>query len=168
QGLRLALGDHDGGDQRDEIYVSRAGPSNAVVRVINGDTGALIKSVTVFGNFQGGINVGSVDGTNDGKFDLVVSRDAAGTPPVLNILKSTDNSLVRQISAYAPSITQGIRIWAGALFQGGSNVNIITSVRPGGFPRIKVFDAFNGNVLSTFDAFASNMTAGVFVLGLIR
>ena len=72
-----------------------------------------------------------------------------------------DGIVEKEIMAYAPNFSGGVNIGLGDMNSDGV-LDIITGAGAGGGPHVQAFDYF-GNKITSFMAFANNMTAGIYV-----
>lgn len=84
-----------------------------------------------------------------------------GGAPLINIYDAVTNQLVSTILAYDAGFTGGVRVSVGDL-TGDGIPEIVATPGPGGGPNVRVFDSLTGELLSSFMAFSSGFTGGVF------
>ena len=157
-GVNVAAGDVDG-DGQVEIVVVPDSDRAPIVRVYNLN-GQLENEFYAYNtSYIAGINVevGDVDG--DGIAEIVTSPHY-GLLPKIKIFNGK-GVLEKEIMAYAPNFTGGVNIGLADMNNNGS-LDIITGAGGGGGPHVQVFD-YLGNRISSFMAFANNMTAGIYV-----
>jgi hypothetical protein len=121
---------------KDIIVASGAGIAGTV-RVWDGATRSLLRDVSPFGAFGGGLTVATGDMNGDGAADLVIGARAGGWPVVSVISGATGKSL-SQFLAYSTQFTGGLTIGVGDINHDG---RADIAVGPAsGVRRIRIFD----------------------------
>jgi hypothetical protein len=92
---------------------------------------------------------------------LVFATDSGG-PPQVKVFDAATQQLRTSFLAFAPTFTGGVRVATGDV-NGDGTPDIIAAAGAGGGPQVKVFDGKTLAVLSSFFAFATGFTGGVFV-----
>ena len=92
---------------------------------------------------------------------LVASSDA-GAPPEVRVFDAQTQTLTSDFLAYDGTFLGGVRVATGDV-NGDGTPDLITAPGPTGGPQIKVFNGKDGTLLSSFMAYASSFTGGVYV-----
>src|SRR6266487_4805471 len=92
---------------------------------------------------------------------LVFATDSGG-PPQVKVFDAATQQLRTSFLAFAPTFTGGVRVATGDV-NGDGTPDIIAAAGAGAGPQVKVFDGKTLAVLSSFFAFATSFTGGVFV-----
>jgi streptogramin lyase len=93
---------------------------------------------------------------------IVVTGPEAGGGPDVRIFDSASGQLLRQILAYDPAFTGGVRVAVGDV-NGDGAPDIITAAGPGGGPHVRVWDSRTGLIITDFFAYDPMFMGGVFV-----
>jgi hypothetical protein len=160
-GVRVATGDLNGDGVPDIICGAGPGGSPEVV-VLDGRTLQVIANFYAFPtSFTGGVWVaaGDLDGT--GQDDLIVGAGSGGSPQV-NVYSGTTFKLLQSFYAFPTSFTGGVRVAAGDL-AGDVQDDIVCAAGPGALPTVAVYHFDQFYLISSFNAYASTFTGGVFV-----
>lgn len=165
-GVRVATGDVDGTDGRDEI-ITGAGPGGGPhVKVLDTDgfglpalTGAFVYS----SGFRGGVWVGAGDTDGDGRDEVITGAGPGGSPHVR--VFDSESGLVPRAGflAYGPGFTGGVRV-AAVDVNGDTSDEVLTGAGPGGGPHVRVVTE-SGSGIEGFYAYTPTFTGGVFVAG---
>ena len=157
-GTNVAAGDVDG-DGQTEIVVVPDSDRAPIVRVYNLE-GQLENEFYAYNiSYIAGINVAVGDVDGDGTAEIITSPHY-GLLPKIKIFNG-DGIVEKEIMAYAPNFSGGVNIGLGDMNSDGV-LDIITGAGAGGGPHVQAFDYF-GNKITSFMAFANNMTAGIYV-----
>jgi hypothetical protein len=162
-GVRVALGDVTGDSVPD--IITAPGPGHVpLVEIFDGASGAIVNSFLAYdASFTGGVYLAAADLKGLGYADIVTGADAGGGPHV----KAFDGrtlAMFQSFFAYNTTFTGGVRV-AAADVNGDGKADIITGAGPGGGPHVKVFDGVTAAPISSFFAFSSTYTGGVYVAG---
>jgi hypothetical protein len=111
--------------------------------------------------FRGGAFV-AVGDVNRHGFDDNIPPPGAGGGPHVKLFSGADARVMREFMAYSPIFRGGVTVAAGDV-NGDGFADVITGAGPGGGPHVIVFSGANGGMLSSFFAYASNFSGGVFV-----
>lgn len=139
-GVSVATGDVDGNGRQDIIV--GAGPGGGpVVKVFDGRSGMLVRSLDVFpAGFTGGVFVAAGDFDGDGADDLVVGAGAAttaGTPgaTLVRVLRVADGNMLAGFQPYGTGFTGGVRVATSDL-DGDGRADLLTTPGSGGVPAL--------------------------------
>jgi hypothetical protein len=142
-----------------------AGPGSGgggQVRVLNADTGALVRSFTPFGaDWASSISVAQGDVNGDGVPEVIVGAGAGGAPRVIVYDLRTGAELM-DFFAYSSDFRYGVNVAAGDI-DGDGKDDVITG-NGGGLgsgPHVKVFDGVTGTTIRSFYAYAPTFSGGV-------
>ncbi|HJZ58269.1 MAG TPA: hypothetical protein VKE74_25225 [Gemmataceae bacterium] len=148
-GLSIAIGD--------VIQNGAVGPGNPAREYITGTgpgvegrvriwetSGRLLRELTPFPGFTGGLNVAVGDVNNDGNDDIIVAP-AAGGGPVVQVYNA-DGSLFKQFLAYEVSFRGGVTLASGNV-DGVPGDEIVTGSGNGGGPVVNIFSVLRGGLV---------------------
>jgi hypothetical protein len=125
------------GDGALDVIAVPADGGAPVVEILDGNTGAVISSTTVFEDtFRGGLFL-DVQGTR-----AVVGAGNTGGPRV-TVMDLTTGVVVQNFFAGDPSFRGGVSVALGSLVSGQTTQHIVTGLGPGAGPVVSVFDAAN-------------------------
>jgi hypothetical protein len=164
---RVALGDLDS-DGRPEVIVGTGPGVIGTVRVLDGETGAVVREIEPFGSFTGGVNVAAGDITGDAVPDYVLSPDDGGGPRLRVYDGATGTQIADYFGIEDVNFRGGARAAIGDLNADGKG-DLIVGAGLGGGPRIALFDgsqlAANGGpkLAGDFFAFEQNLRNGAFL-----
>jgi hypothetical protein len=130
-------------------------PGQKTVTVTITDAGGASASATSTAMVSGG------SGPPPATMPAIYTGVGGGSAPNLRVF-TLGGSLLSSFFAFDPAFTGGVRVAAGDL-NGDKHADIIAAAGPGGGPHVKVFDGITGNLLSSFDAYATSFTGGVYV-----
>jgi hypothetical protein len=106
---------------------------------------------------RNGLDVAAADINGDG-IDEVITGPGPGGPPEVKIF-SKAGTLIRNFLAYSPSLRTGITV-AAADLNGDGKAEIITGLRAGGEPRVRVFSS-SGYLRRQFFAYDQSFRGGI-------
>jgi hypothetical protein len=141
--VRIARGDVLGNGVVDLITATGPGVQ-AEVRVWDGQTGAMIRDITVFQGFVGGLWVAAGDMLHAGYDDIAVGADQ-GTEPHVDVFDGRSGALLSSFYAYAPGFVGGVRVAMGDVSDDGYD-DVVTAPGYGAGAHVTVFD---GKALAT-------------------
>lgn len=164
-GLRVARGDVNGDGVEDTVYGTGPG-SRSFVRVINGQTGAELFSLTPFeAGFTGGVNLAVGDLNGDGRDDLIISPDEGGGPRIKIYDGGTAALLADLYGLDDLNFRGGVRTAVGDI-NGDGRADLVVAAGWSGGPRIAVYDGrsvLSGSLVritGDFFAFEANLRNG--------
>ena len=159
--IHVGAGDFEGNGKNSIVTAPGIGGGPHIM-VIDPLTGAVKSSFFAYNtNFRGGVVVSVGDINGDGIVDIVTGAGPGGGPNV-RVFDGTNNQLILDFMAYAPTFMGGVSIALGDV-NGDGRLDIITGAGAGGAPHVKAFDAISGNELLSFMAYDSSFLGGIFV-----
>ena len=159
--IHVGAGDFEGNGKNSIVTAPGIGGGPHIM-VIDPLTGAVKSSFFAYNtNFRGGVVVSVGDINGDGIVDIVTGAGPGGGPNV-RVFDGTNNQLILDFMAYAPTFMGGVSIALGDV-NGDVRLDIITGAGAGGAPHVKAFDAISGNELLSFMAYDSSFLGGIFV-----
>jgi fibronectin-binding autotransporter adhesin len=137
------------------------------VTIMNGSNGAVIANFFAYDpSFVGGLYVAAADVTGDRVVDLITGAGFGGGPHVKvwdgTTLGNANPTVVTQFFAYATTFTGGVSVAAGDL-SGDNIAEIVTGAGAGGGPQVNIYRGGTFQLQSSFFAYASSFTGGVYV-----
>ena len=136
-GADVAAGDIDA-DGVDEIIVA-AGPGGSSVRIFE-PNGTQVGMFNPYGGFKGGTSVAVGDVTGTVEPEIVVAARKTGGPHVITF--SASGVPLTSFMAYASTVTNGVRVEVGDVFnEGGLKEEILAIPETNGTPKVKVLNA---------------------------
>lgn len=157
-GVRVAVGDVNGDGVVDTV--AGTGGGNALVRIMNGTDGSIIRSFQGFTGFTGGVSVAAGDVNNDGKADIIVGAGPGGGPHV-KVFSGANNDLLHDFFAFSGGGTYGINVAAGDV-NGDGRADIVVGPMSGAPGDVKAFRGLDASMIRNFTAY-SGFTGGVYV-----
>lgn len=149
--VSVALGDMNGDGVLDVI----AGATNGHVKVLDGLTGAELKSFLAYAGYAGGVRVAAGDVDGDGRADIITGATFNGH---VKAFSGATGAEVRSFLAY-PGAFGTTDVAAGDV-NGDGYADIITGAAANG--HVQVFDGRTGDLLRSFRAYGE-YSGGVFV-----
>jgi hypothetical protein len=144
-----------------DLFAVGSGPGiPATVEVFNAD-GTKRFTLRPYGDFTGGVAVGTGDLTGDGIDDIVTGAWPGGAPHV-KVFDGATGAEIRSFFAYADSQRGGVFVGLGDV-TGDGRIDVVTGAGFGGAPHVKVFDGATGAEVRSFFAFDPNFRGGVTV-----
>jgi fibronectin-binding autotransporter adhesin len=137
------------------------------VTIMNGSNGAVIANFFAYDpSFVGGLYVAAADVTGDHVVDLITGAGIGGGPHVKvwdgTTLSNSNPTVVTQFFAYATTFTGGVTVAAGDL-SGDNIAEIVTGAGAGGGPQVNIYQGGTFQLQSSFFAYGSSFTGGVYV-----
>ncbi|MFZ9862619.1 MAG: beta strand repeat-containing protein, partial [Gemmataceae bacterium] len=137
------------------------------VTIMNGSNGAVIANFFAYDpSFVGGLYVAAADVTGDHVVDLITGAGIGGGPHVKvwdgTTLANSNPTVVTQFFAYATTFTGGVTVAAGDL-SGDNIAEIVTGAGAGGGPQVNIYQGGTFQLQSSFFAYGSSFTGGVYV-----
>jgi hypothetical protein len=163
-GLHIAAGDVNGDGYADIIVGSGLGVAGTV-KIFDGVTNALVRTITPFAlDFGGGVYVGAGDVNGDGYADIIAGAGPGGGPIVRVFDGQTGKDVMSAFYAFPDDFTGGVRVAASDV-DGDGKADLILGAGPGAEPTVRVLSGATGAELWTFDALSPDLTVGTFVSG---
>ncbi|MBM3980989.1 MAG: hypothetical protein FJ304_12020 [Planctomycetes bacterium] len=132
----------------------------AVVRVLDGTTGAIKVQFDAFPGFTGGLTGdASNDRNGDGLPDRIAVGIKTGGPPHVKVFDGSGN-LLQSFFAYDTTFLGGVDVGLGDVNDDGVE-DVITGALGGNAPHVKAFDGRDGHLLHSFLAFDAGFRGGV-------
>ncbi|MBY0459009.1 MAG: VCBS repeat-containing protein, partial [Gemmataceae bacterium] len=143
------------------FVVSGALPGqSAVVRVVDGTTGAVKTQFDAFPGYTGGLFVASgADADRDGLPDHIAVGTRGGTTPHVKVFDGRGN-LVQSFFAYDPGFLGGVNVAVGDVTGDGRD-DVVTGAAAGTSPHVKVFDGVTATAVQSYLAFDPGFLGGV-------
>jgi hypothetical protein len=159
-GVRVAAGDVNGDGYADLVVGTGPGVP-AQVKVLSGLDVSVLRSMSPYPGFPGGVWVAAGDVTGDGFADVVTGAGEGGGPHV-RVFDGVTGAETLGFFAYDPAFPGGVRVAVGDA-NGDGHADIMTAPGPGGGPDIRVFDGVTGVMFSEQMPYASGFTGGEFI-----
>ena len=150
--VSTATGDVNGDSVADVVVGAGI---NGHVKVLDGTTGAEIRSFFSFAGFSGGTYVGSGDIDGDGRADIIVGASTNGH---VKVFSGVNGAEIRSFLAYL-NFNGGISVASGDI-DGDGRADIIVGASTNG--HVKVFSGVNGAEIRSFLAYL-NFNGGISV-----
>lgn len=156
-GVFVAAGDVTGDGKADIIVAPDAG-GQPLVRVFDGNSGALLASFLAFPpTYTGGVSVSAGDVDGDGRADIITGAAVNGH---VKVFDGKSGAQLQTFFAF-PGFTGGVSVAAGDL-NSDRHADLIVGAGPGApGGHVKVFDGQTGQELLSFFAFEPNFLGGV-------
>ena len=122
------------------------------------------RTIDAFPGFLGGVSVTLGDVNGDGVADVIVGAGPGGAPHV-KVFNGTDLSELASFFAFDPNFTGGVYVAAGDV-TGDSLDDIIVGAGVGANGHVKIFDAQDSQLVSSFFAFGADFNGGVRVAAI--
>jgi hypothetical protein len=163
-GLQVSMADVTGDGRADIIVGTDGAPGDASsrVRVFDGPTGALLRTIILDSStgLQTGVRVAAGDFNADGRADLVLAS-AAGVAPRVLVRDALNDAQLASFQPYAAAFTGGVYVATGDV-NGDGTVDIMTGAGAGGGPHVRVLSGVNPSIeLAGFMAYHPSFSGGV-------
>ncbi len=147
-GVRVATGDVNDDGVADVVAVPGFGGASMIV-VLNSQTGALIRTATVFENtFRGGLYVQVGDAQNLGYDQVLVGAGDSGGPRV-TLLDFKRGVELLNFFAGNDALRGGVDVDLGDVFAGRGQM-IVAAMGPGAGPEVSLYNATNATFVGKF------------------
>ena len=147
-GVRVAVGDVNDDGAQDVVAVPGVGGASVIV-VLNGQTGALIRTASVFEDtFRGGLYVQTGDAQNLGYDQVLVGAGFTGGPRV-TLLDFKRGTELLNFFAGDDTLRGGVDVDLGDVFAGRGQM-IVTGMGPGAGPQVSLFIAATAGLVGRF------------------
>lgn len=159
-GVQVATGDVTG-DQIPDLFCAPGAGGNPVVKVYDGKTLTLLRSIRAYAaTFAGGVNVavGDVLASHPG-LELVVAPKTGGSP-VVSILDPATGASLRSVRV-SDGPTNGVRLAVRDVTSDG--VDDLVVAPASGLPVVRTFDAASGRMLTSILAYNPAFRLGVYL-----
>jgi len=158
-GVRVATGDVNDDGVDDVVAVPAFGGASTIV-VLNSQTGAVIRTATVFENsFRGGLYVQVGDAQNLGYDQVLVGAGDSGGPRV-TLLDFKQGTELLNFFAGSETLRGGVDVDLGDVFTGRSQM-IVTAMGPGAGPEVSLYNAGTAAFVGKFLAGDANDRNGI-------
>lgn len=129
------------------------------VRAFNEDGSLRLDFFAYEEAFTGGVRVATADINGDGVQDIITTPGPGGGPRV-RVFDGVTGEVLLDFFAYEPEFTGGVFVAVAAGTENSPPI-IVTGAGSLGGPRVRVFNANTGEVLSDFFAYAPDFIGGV-------
>jgi hypothetical protein len=158
-GVRVATGDVNDDGVEDVVAVPGFGGASVIV-VLNSQTGAVIRTASVFENtFRGGLYVQVGDAQNLGYDQVLVGAGNSGGPRV-TLLDFKRGTELLNFFAGDDTLRGGVDVDLGDVFAGRGQM-IVTAMGPGAGPQVALFNATNATLVGSFLAGDTTSRTGI-------
>lgn len=157
-GSYVASGDVDA-DGRADIIVGTDSGTQALVRVFSGRTGTLLRSISPFVAFRGGVRVAAGDVNGDGRAEVIVAA-GAGSVPIVKAYIGLTGGLLWAFNGMDSTYRGGVFVTAADV-DGDGRADLVIGSGRGDQSRVRVFSGFNRGLLQQFVALEPAYTGGI-------
>lgn len=141
-------------------FLVGTGEGSLQARVAVFDTDAqLVRDISPYPGFNGGVRVASGDVNGDGVADIVTGAGPGGGPHV-KAFDGANGSTLHDFFAYDAQFKGGVYVAAGDL-NGDGRADVVTGTGAGAGPNVKVFSGADGSLAASFFAFDPGFIGGV-------
>jgi len=160
-GVNVAQGDINRDGVEDLVVAAGSGGGPHVI-IYNGQSLAVMQSFFAYSpSFTGGVSVATGDVDGDGQVDIVTGPGFGGGPHV-EVFNGSNLQLMDSFFAFDPNFLGGVNVATGDL-NNDLKADIIVGAGPTGGPHVKTFSGADLSVLSSFMAYSTQFTGGVYV-----
>jgi hypothetical protein len=159
--VRVASADLNGDGVPDVIVGAGPGAPGGHVKVLDGATGAELRSFLAFDGFSGGVFVGAGEVSGDGTPDIIVGAGAGAPGGHVKVFDGNTGELIRSFFAFA-GYTGGVTVAGGDVNGDGTDDIIVGAAGGSAGGHVKAFDGATGAEVRSFFAFPG-FGGGVFV-----
>lgn len=156
-GAYVAAGDVNG-DGRADVIVGTDSGTTAQVRIFNGVTAALMRTITPLGTFSGGVRVAAADVNGDGRNE-VITAPGPGTTPVVKAFNASTGATLWSFTAGDAAYRGGLFV-AAADVDGDGRAEVMIGTGTGGTSTLRMYRGTDQQLLQQFTAFDSTFTGG--------
>ena len=130
------------------------------IRILDGDTGRVVNTITPFGGFTGGVRVAAGDLNGDNTDDIIVGVAGGGLSTVA-VFNGVDGSALGSFFAFTPAYTGGVNLAAGDINGDGTDDIIVGAAS--GLGQVRIIDGTQiDNVNPTGEISSSALLADFF------
>ena len=148
------------GDGRADIITGTGPGGGPLVKVYDGRTGSLLKSLFAFDqNFRGGVLVAAGDVNGDGKADIVAGQGPGGSAMV-KVFDATSLAQLGGFNATSTGFAGGLRVGTADVNGDGRDDVLVGS---GSGSWVRAFHGTTGATLRDGTAFDPSFLGGVFI-----
>ncbi|HCJ52937.1 MAG TPA: hypothetical protein DHV25_04440 [Candidatus Kerfeldbacteria bacterium] len=158
-GMETVTADVDG-DGTKEIITAPGSGAAPQVRVFDKSGHVLSQFFAFPSHLRNGVHVTAADVNGDGKDEIVVSS-MAGAGPQVRVFDG-DGNVLTQAFVYNTAFQGGVMVTTGDV-DGDGDADIVTVPESNGGPEVVVMDGKTGDILTRFNAYASNLRGGYHV-----
>lgn len=158
--INVAVGDVTG-DGKSDIVTAPWSGTGPLVKVFNGQTGALHYEFAAYDvSFTGGVTV-AVGNLNSDQYADIVTGVGPGSTPHVRVFDGASAANISNLLAFGGGFTGGVNVATGDL-NGDGVAEIITGVGSGGSSFVAAYDASTNAQVRAFSAYG-DFTGGVSV-----
>jgi subtilisin family serine protease len=144
-------------NQEFKVLTAPSSDKKSELKFFNQD-GLEEKTIDVYGQFSGGVNIASGDVNGDGIYEIITGAGPGGGPHV-RVFSGT-GELRNQFFAYDKNLRSGVNVASGDV-NGDGIYEIITSQNQGETSLIKIFSGDGKKIINQFLAYHPSFRGGV-------